>query len=54
MELAVGSIVTGKVTKMCIRDRLEGNYQVYPGHEQPTNLDFERRFNPYMQQGMAQ
>ena len=34
--------------------KLEGNYQVYPGHEQPTNLDFERRFNPYMQQGMAQ
>lgn len=34
--------------------KLKGNYQVYPGHEQPTNLDFERRFNPYMQQGMAQ
>ena len=34
--------------------KLEGNYQVYPGHEQPTNLNFERRFNPYMQQGMAQ
>ena len=34
--------------------KLEGNYQVYPGHEQPTNLDSERRFNPYMQQGMAQ
>lgn len=34
--------------------RLEGNYRVYPGHEQPTDLAFERRFNPYMQQGMAQ
>ena len=34
--------------------KLEGNYKVYPGHEQPTNLDSERRFNPYMQQGMAQ
>lgn len=30
-----------------LRD-LEGDYEVFPGHESPTSLDFERRFNPYM------
>lgn len=34
--------------------RLEGNYQVLPGHERPTDLDFERKFNPYMKQGLSQ
>ncbi|MBQ2062443.1 MAG: MBL fold metallo-hydrolase [Oscillospiraceae bacterium] len=33
--------------------RLEGNYRVLPGHEEPTDLDFERRFNPYLKQGMS-
>ena len=33
--------------------RLEGNYLVYPGHERQTELDFERKFNPYMKQGLA-
>lgn len=33
--------------------RLEGNYRVLPGHEEPTELDFERRFNPYLRQGMT-
>jgi len=32
--------------------RLEGQYQVYPGHEEYTDLDTERSGNPYMQQGM--
>ena len=27
---------------------LEGDYQVYPGHEEPTTLALERKFNPYM------
>lgn len=27
---------------------LEGNYEVYPGHMDATNLDRERRFNTYM------
>jgi len=30
-----------------LRD-LEGDYEVYPGHEAPTTLEFERRFNPYL------
>lgn len=27
---------------------LEGNYNVYPGHDGLTDLDFERKNNPYM------
>ena len=29
---------------------LEGNYTVYPGHEDPTELDTERRVNPYLRE----
>ena len=32
-----------------LRD-LEGDYEVYPGHESPTTMEFERRFNPYVLQ----
>ena len=31
---------------------LPGSYRVYPGHDQPTTLDYERRVNPYVRQGM--
>jgi glyoxylase-like metal-dependent hydrolase (beta-lactamase superfamily II) len=31
--------------KLC---KLEGNYIVYPGHNLETELDYERRNNPYM------
>ena len=31
---------------------LPGSYRVYPGHDQPTTLDYERRANPYVRQGM--
>ena len=27
---------------------LEKNYAVYPGHAEPTTLDMEKRYNPYM------
>lgn len=27
---------------------LEGDYKVYPGHEEGSTLDFERAYNPYM------
>ena len=30
-----------------LRD-LPGDYEVYPGHEGSTSLEYERRFNPYM------
>ena len=33
--------------------RLEGQYQVYPGHEAATNMEYERKYNPYMKQGMT-
>ena len=33
--------------------RLEGNYTVYPGHDRPTDLERERRLNPYMRQGLT-
>ncbi len=32
--------------------RLEGNYHVCPGHEAQTELDYERRVNPYMQHAL--
>lgn len=32
--------------------RLEGQYRVYPGHEEATDMDYERKANPYMKQGM--
>lgn len=31
---------------------LPGSYRVYPGHDRPTTLDYERRVNPYVRQGM--
>ena len=33
--------------------RLEGQYQVYPGHEAATDMEYERKYNPYMKQGMT-
>ena len=33
--------------------RLEGDYRVYPGHDRPTDLERERRMNPYMRQGLT-
>ena len=32
---------------------LEGNFHVLPGHEGTSNLDQERKFNPYMREAMA-
>ena len=31
---------------------LQGNYQVYPGHESFSTLDYERQYNPYMKEAM--
>lgn len=33
--------------------KLEGQYTVYPGHEEATDMDYERRANPYMRHGMT-
>ena len=27
---------------------LPGNYTVYPGHGEPTTLENERKYNPYL------
>ena len=32
--------------------RLGGEYTVYPGHDEATDMDYERKYNPYMKQGM--
>ena len=32
--------------------KLEGQYTVYPGHDSATDMDYERKYNPYMKQGM--
>lgn len=32
--------------------QLPGQYRVYPGHDRATDLDFERRVNPYVKQGL--
>lgn len=29
--------------------KLEKNYRVFPGHAEPTTLDAEKKYNPYMQ-----
>jgi glyoxylase-like metal-dependent hydrolase (beta-lactamase superfamily II) len=31
---------------------LEGDYEVYPGHMDPTSLERERRFNPFVLDAM--
>ncbi len=33
--------------------KLEGQYTVYPGHEEATDMDYERKANPYMRHGMT-
>ena len=33
---------------------LPGQDRGYPGHDRPTDLDFERRFNPYVKQGLRE
>ena len=29
-------------------DSLEGDYDIYPGHNEPTTLDYERKYNAYL------
>ena len=47
-DLPGGSWSTIRVSLARLRD-LKGDYEVYPGHGDATRLDFERKFNPYMQ-----
>ena len=41
------------LTSLARLARLEGNYAVYPGHEQDSSLEFERHFNPYIRQALT-
>ena len=31
---------------------LEGDFTVYPGHFQPTTLDFERKYNNFIKEAL--
>lgn len=45
---------TGAILRSLARlARLEGNYRVYPGHDRATDMDRERRGNPYMRHGLT-
>ena len=46
-DLASGSPTQMRESLAKLR-ALEGNYRVLPGHGHETDLDFERRLNPYM------
>ncbi len=46
-DLASGSPTQMRESLAKLR-ALEGNYRVLPGHGQETDLEFERRLNPYM------
>ncbi|MBQ2896604.1 MAG: MBL fold metallo-hydrolase [Oscillospiraceae bacterium] len=43
-----GSTRALRLTLERLRD-MEGNYDVYPGHMDATTLEYERRFNPFLQ-----
>lgn len=40
------------MASLAVLGRLEGNYKVYPGHEEDSTLDFERMNNPYMRHAL--
>ena len=46
-DLYSGDARTELMSLMKIAD-LEGDYKVYPGHDESTTLDFERQYNRYM------
>ena len=46
------SAVRGLMDSLARLGRLTGNYRVLPGHMEPSDLDTERRMNPYLIQAM--
>ena len=46
-----GEVMMQSLAKL---DRLPGSPDVYPGHEEATTLDRERRFNHYLRQAASQ
>ena len=47
-DLPGGSWSTIRTSLLRLKD-LKGDYEVYPGHGDATTLNFERKYNPYMQ-----
>ena len=47
-DLPGGSWNTIRTSLLRLRD-LNGDFEVYPGHGDATTLNFERKYNPYMQ-----
>lgn len=41
------------MASLAVLGKLEGNYKVYPGHEEDSELDFERKNNPYMRRALG-
>ncbi len=41
------------IASLAILGDLKGNYKVYPGHGEDSNLDFERKNNRYMKQALS-
>ena len=48
----VGGSMTTLMDSLARLGRLTGNYRVLPGHMEPSDLDTERRTNPYLIQAM--
>lgn len=51
-DLPGGDLAT-LMTSLAMLGKLEGNYKVYPGHEEDSDLDFERKNNPYMKRAFG-
>ena len=47
-----GSSPKDMMVSLCCLAVIEGNYNVYPGHDRITTLDFERKTNPFMRYAM--
>lgn len=47
-----GGSMKKMLASLCRLGRLEGNLAVYPGHMEPSTLERERIYNPYLQQAM--
>lgn len=42
------------MVSLCCLGVIDGNYNVYPGHDRSSTLDFERKNNPFLQYAMKQ
>lgn len=47
-----GSSPKDMMVSLCCLAVIDGDYNVYPGHDRSTTLDFERKSNPFMRYAM--